>query len=119
MKDTLNVLLSKLRMKQLHLLIALDDHKSLYKAAGVMSMTQSAACEVRTEPHGQGNCRRPAVLLDAVYTGDRRCPGGISGRSRGDLVNRQPAPVGPCVRQDVDFAYALHSADRGRSTQKR
>jgi hypothetical protein len=42
MKDTLNVLLSRLRMKQLQLLIALDDHTSLHKAAGAMSMTQSA-----------------------------------------------------------------------------
>ncbi|WP_233853065.1 LysR family transcriptional regulator [Paraburkholderia sp. HD33-4] len=49
MKDTLNVLLSKLRMKQLHLLIALDDHKSLHKAAGVMSMTQSAASKALQE----------------------------------------------------------------------
>ena len=49
MKDTLNVLLSKLRMKQLHLLIALDDHKSLRKAAGVMSMTQSAASKALQE----------------------------------------------------------------------
>jgi DNA-binding transcriptional LysR family regulator len=49
MKDTLNVLLSKLRMKQLHLLISLDDHKSLHKAAGVMSMTQSAASKALQE----------------------------------------------------------------------
>ncbi|MFP4891860.1 LysR family transcriptional regulator [Paraburkholderia sp. EG304] len=49
MKDTLNVLLSKLRMKQLHLLIALDDHKSLHKAAGAMSMTQSAASKALQE----------------------------------------------------------------------
>jgi hypothetical protein len=42
MKDTLNVLLSRLRMKQLQLLIALDDHKSLHKAAGAMAMTQRA-----------------------------------------------------------------------------
>lgn len=49
MKDTLNVLLSKLRMKQLHLLIALDDHKSLHQAAGVMSMTQSAASKALQE----------------------------------------------------------------------
>ncbi len=49
MKDTLNVLLSKLRMKQLHLLIALDDQKSLHKAAGTMSMTQSAASKALQE----------------------------------------------------------------------
>lgn len=49
MKDTLNVLLSRLRMKQLQLLIALDDHKSLHKAAGTMSMTQSAASKALQE----------------------------------------------------------------------
>jgi DNA-binding transcriptional LysR family regulator len=49
MKDTLNVLLSKLRMKQLQLLIALDDLKSLHKAAGAMSITQSAASKALQE----------------------------------------------------------------------
>lgn len=49
MKNTLNVLLSKLRMKQLQLLIALDDLKSLHKAAGAMSMTQSAASKALQE----------------------------------------------------------------------
>ncbi|MFM0033293.1 LysR family transcriptional regulator [Paraburkholderia strydomiana] len=49
MKDTLNVLLAKLRMKQLQLLIALDDLKSLHKAAGAMSMTQSAASKALQE----------------------------------------------------------------------
>jgi DNA-binding transcriptional LysR family regulator len=49
MKDTLNLLLSKLRMKQLQLLIALDDQKSLHKAAGAMSLTQSAASKALQE----------------------------------------------------------------------
>jgi DNA-binding transcriptional LysR family regulator len=49
MKNTLNVLMSRLRMKQLQLLIALDDHKSLHKAAGAMSMTQSAASKALHE----------------------------------------------------------------------
>ena len=49
MNDTLNVLLSRLRMKQLQLLIALDDHKSLHKAAGAMAMTQSAASKALQE----------------------------------------------------------------------
>ncbi|WP_144141232.1 LysR family transcriptional regulator [Paraburkholderia sp. BCC1884] len=49
MKDTLNVLLSKLRIKQLQLLIALDEQKSLHKAAGTMSMTQSAASKALQE----------------------------------------------------------------------
>ncbi|MDF3838330.1 LysR family transcriptional regulator [Cupriavidus basilensis] len=43
MKATLDVLMSRLRMKQLQLLIALDDHKSLHQAASAMAMTQSAA----------------------------------------------------------------------------
>ncbi len=49
MKNTLIVLMSRLRMKQLQLLIALDDHKSLHRAAGVMSMTQSAASKALHE----------------------------------------------------------------------
>ncbi|CAD6527441.1 HTH-type transcriptional regulator GbpR [Paraburkholderia kirstenboschensis] len=49
MKNTLNVLLGKLRMKQLQLLIALDDQKSLHKAAGIMPMTQSAASKALQE----------------------------------------------------------------------
>lgn len=49
MKDTLNTLLSKLRIKQLQLLIALDEQKSLHKAAGAMSMTQSAASKALQE----------------------------------------------------------------------
>ena len=49
MKDTFNLLLSRLRMKQLQLLIALDDLKSLHKAAGAMSMTQSAASKALQE----------------------------------------------------------------------
>jgi DNA-binding transcriptional LysR family regulator len=49
MKNTLDVLMSRLRMKQLQLLIALDDHKSLHKAAGAMAMTQSAASKALAE----------------------------------------------------------------------
>jgi DNA-binding transcriptional LysR family regulator len=47
--ETLDVLMSRMRMKQLQLLIALDDHKSLHKASGVMSMTQSAASKALAE----------------------------------------------------------------------
>ncbi len=36
-------------MKQLQLLMALDDHKSLHKAAGAMAMTQSAASKALSE----------------------------------------------------------------------
>jgi DNA-binding transcriptional LysR family regulator len=46
---TLDALLSRLRIRQLQLLIALDEHKSLHKAAGAMSMTQSAASKMLHE----------------------------------------------------------------------
>jgi DNA-binding transcriptional LysR family regulator len=49
MKSTLDVLMSRLRMKQLQLLIALDDHKSLHKASSAMSMTQAAASKALAE----------------------------------------------------------------------
>lgn len=49
MKNTIDVLMSRLRMKQLQLLIALDDHKSMHKAAGAMAMTQSAASKALHE----------------------------------------------------------------------
>jgi DNA-binding transcriptional LysR family regulator len=46
---TVQTLLSRLRMKQLQLLIALDEHKSLHKAAVVLSITQSAASKALHE----------------------------------------------------------------------
>jgi DNA-binding transcriptional LysR family regulator len=46
---TINTLMSRLRMKQLQLLIALDDHKSMHKAASALSMSQSAASKVLHE----------------------------------------------------------------------
>jgi DNA-binding transcriptional LysR family regulator len=49
MKKTINTLLARLRMKQLQLLIALDEHKSMHKAASALSMTQSAASKVLHE----------------------------------------------------------------------
>jgi DNA-binding transcriptional LysR family regulator len=48
-KNTLNVLLSRLRMRQLQLLIALDDHRSLHKASSALSITQSAASKAVRE----------------------------------------------------------------------
>ena len=47
--QTINTLLARLRMKQLQLLIALDEQKSMHKAASVLSMTQSAASKVLHE----------------------------------------------------------------------
>lgn len=49
MKNTLNVLLSRLRMRQLQLLVALDDHHSLHKASSALSITQSAASKALRE----------------------------------------------------------------------
>ncbi|HEX8887372.1 MAG TPA: LysR family transcriptional regulator, partial [Noviherbaspirillum sp.] len=49
MKQTIDTLLARLRMKQLQLLIALDEHKSMHKAAGALSITQSAASKVLHE----------------------------------------------------------------------
>ncbi|WP_443113472.1 LysR family transcriptional regulator [Herbaspirillum seropedicae] len=47
--QSLNSLLSRLRMKQLQLLIALDEHKSLHKASSALAMTQSAASKSLAE----------------------------------------------------------------------
>jgi DNA-binding transcriptional LysR family regulator len=47
--NTINMLLSRLRMKQLQLVIALDEHKSVHKAAAVLSITQSAASKALHE----------------------------------------------------------------------
>jgi DNA-binding transcriptional LysR family regulator len=47
--NTLDALLSRLRIRQLQLLIALHEHKSLHKAAGAMAMTQSAASKMLHE----------------------------------------------------------------------
>ncbi len=41
--------MSRLRMRQLQLLIALDEHKSLHKASSAMAMTQSAASKSLAE----------------------------------------------------------------------
>lgn len=49
MKQTIDILLARLRMKQLQLLIALDEHKSMHKAASALSITQSAASKVLHE----------------------------------------------------------------------
>jgi DNA-binding transcriptional LysR family regulator len=49
MKQTIDTLLARLRMKQLQLLIALDEHKSMHKAATALAMTQSAASKVLRE----------------------------------------------------------------------
>ncbi|EIJ46530.1 LysR family transcription regulator protein [Herbaspirillum sp. GW103] len=48
-QQRLNSLLSRLRMKQLQLLIALDEHQSLHKASSALAMTQSAASKSLAE----------------------------------------------------------------------
>ncbi|MBB1633726.1 LysR family transcriptional regulator [Cupriavidus sp. UME77] len=67
MKATLDVLMSRLRMKQLQLLIALDDHKSLHQAASAMAMTQSAASKALQELEGMLD----APLFERSRTGMR------------------------------------------------
>ncbi len=67
MKNTLDVLMSRLRMKQLQLLIALDDHKSLHKAAGAMVMTQSAASKALAELESM--LEAPLPLFERAKTG--------------------------------------------------
>lgn len=49
MKSAIDTLLARLRMKQLQLLLALDDHRSLHKAAAALAMTQSAASKALKE----------------------------------------------------------------------
>ncbi|MFM0213097.1 LysR family transcriptional regulator [Paraburkholderia sediminicola] len=49
MKNMLNTMLSGLRLRQLQLLIALDEYRSLHKAATALSMTQSAASKALHE----------------------------------------------------------------------
>ncbi|WP_454726279.1 MULTISPECIES: LysR family transcriptional regulator [Cupriavidus] len=75
MRATLDVLMSRLRMKQLQLLIALDDHKSLHQAASVMAMTQSAASKALQELESMLD----APLFERTRTG------------------MQPNPFGHCV----------------------
>lgn len=84
MKTTLDVLMTRLRMKQLQLLIALDDHKSLHKASNAMSMTQSAASKALSELES---------ILEAP----------LFERARSGLV---PNPLGHCV---IRYARLLAS----------
>jgi DNA-binding transcriptional LysR family regulator len=84
MKTALDVLMSRLRMKQLQLLIALDDHKSLHKASTAMSMTQSAASKALAELE---------TMLEAS----------LFERTRTGLV---PNPYGHCV---IRYARLLAS----------
>lgn len=49
MTNTMNVLMGRLRVKQLALLIALDEHRSLHRAAAALAMTQSAASKALAE----------------------------------------------------------------------
>ncbi len=50
--QTVKMVIGKLRIKQLQLLIALSEHKSLHKAATVMFLTQSAASKALQEIEG-------------------------------------------------------------------
>lgn len=134
MKDTLNVLLSKLRMKQLQLLIALDDQKSLHKAAGTMSMTQSAASKALQElesmleaplfersrsgmiPNPLGHCviryaRLMATDLTALCQDVAEIRSGRGGRlAVGAIMGAIPACVVPALNQ-------LHAGQPGLSIE--
>lgn len=85
MAITAKTVLSRLRLKQLSLLIALDQHRSLRKAAGDLSMTQSAASKALME-------------IESVMGGS------LFERSRVGIV---PNELGRCV---IRYAWLL-SAD--------
>jgi DNA-binding transcriptional LysR family regulator len=123
MKNTLDVLMSRLRMKQLQLLIALDDHKSLHKAAGAMAMTQSAASKALAElesmleaplferaktgliPNPFGRCvvryaRVLAADLNALCQEVAQIRAGTGGRlTVGTIMGAVPGVVAPIVNE--------------------
>jgi len=84
MKTTFDTLMARLRMRQIQLLIALDDHASLHKAAGAMAMTQSAASKALGEVE--------AMLGESIFE-----------RSKQGMV---PNPFGQCV---IRYARLLAS----------
>jgi DNA-binding transcriptional LysR family regulator len=52
MRNSLDSMIARLRIKQLQLLIALDDLKSLHRASNALAMTQSAASKALAELEG-------------------------------------------------------------------
>jgi len=123
MKNTLEVLMSRLRMKQLQLLIALDDHKSLHKASSAMAMTQSAASKALAElesmleaplferaksgliPNPFGRCvvryaRVLAADLNALCQEVAQIRAGTGGRlTVGTIMGAVPGVVAPIVNE--------------------
>jgi len=123
MKNTLDVLMSRLRMKQLQLLIALDDHKSLHKASSAMAMTQSAASKALAElesmleaplferaksgliPNPFGRCvvryaRVLAADLNALCQEVAQIRAGTGGRlTVGTIMGAVPGVVAPIVNE--------------------
>jgi len=123
MKTTLDVLMSRLRMKQLQLLIALDDHKSLHKASSAMAMTQSAASKALAElesmleaplferaksgliPNPFGRCvvryaRVLAADLSALCQEVAQIRAGTGGRlTVGTIMGAVPGVVAPMVNK--------------------
>ncbi|QSN62979.1 LysR family transcriptional regulator [Caballeronia sp. M1242] len=123
MKTTLDVLMSRLRMKQLQLLIALDDHKSLHKASSAMAMTQSAASKALAElesmleaplferaktgliPNPFGRCvvryaRVLAADLSALCQEVAQIRAGTGGRlTVGTIMGAVPGVVAPMVNE--------------------
>lgn len=84
MKTTFDALMARLRMRQIQLLIALDDHASLHKAANAMAMTQSAASKALGEVE--------AMLGESIFE-----------RSKQGMM---PNPFGRCV---IRYARLLTS----------
>jgi DNA-binding transcriptional LysR family regulator len=122
-KNSLDVLMSRLRMKQLQLLIALDEHKSLHKASSAMAMTQSAASKALAElesmleaplferaksgliPNPFGRCviryaRVLAADLNALCQEFAQIRAGTGGRlSVGTIMGAVPGVVAPIVNE--------------------
>jgi DNA-binding transcriptional LysR family regulator len=123
MKSSLDILMSRLRMKQLQLLIALDEHKSLHKASSAMAMTQSAASKALAElesmleaplferaksgliPNPFGRCviryaRVLAADLNALCQEVAQIRAGTGGRlSVGTIMGAVPGIVAPIVNK--------------------
>jgi DNA-binding transcriptional LysR family regulator len=131
---TLDTLLSRLRIRQLQLLIALDEHKSMHKAAGAMAMTQSAASKMLHEleamleaplfersksgmiPNQFGHCviryaRLLATDLSALCADISEIRSGRGGRlAIGSIMGAIPEVVVPALNQ-------LHASQQNLSIE--
>jgi DNA-binding transcriptional LysR family regulator len=103
MKSTSEVLMSRLRMKQLQLLIALDEHQSLNKASSAMAMTQSAASKALAEVES---------MLDATLF--ERTKRGLVPNQFGRAVIRYARVLGADVAALCDEVAQIRSGTGGR-----